>query len=105
MSPFFLRDLPISKHADLKRKKIFFLGPPHREKIILSRRQPWSIKHLKIQGFMDLRDLRFHSLRDLPLQACCLERQKILFWAPTNKRNLIYQILQHLLFHRFVYKV
>ena len=27
---------------------LIFLGPPHREKIILSRRQPWSIKHLKI---------------------------------------------------------
>ena len=47
MSPFFLRDLPISKHADLKRKKIFFLGPPHREKIILSRRQPQCLQ-LKI---------------------------------------------------------
>ena len=54
---------------------------------------------------MDLRDLRFHSLRDLPLQACCLKRQKIFFWAPPTKRNLIYQILQNLLFHRFVYKV
>ena len=32
----------------LKKKKNIFLGPPHREKIILSRRQPWYINHLKI---------------------------------------------------------
>ena len=30
------------------KKKNIFLGPPHDEKIILSRRQPWYINHLKI---------------------------------------------------------
>ena len=37
---------------------------------------------------MDLRDLRFHSLRDLPLQACCLKRQKIFFLGPTHQEKL-----------------
>ena len=45
---FFFINKSIFKHADLKRKKIFFWAPPHREKIILSRRQPWYINHLKI---------------------------------------------------------
>ena len=41
------------KHADIK-EKIFFGGPTHNEKIILSRSLPWSMKYLKFDCFIDL---------------------------------------------------